>query len=336
MLFTDRRIKSRRCHSLYCGSHAFAVSSVGGTAISILLYILPIGQAAAQAAQAVAPPVQQRINPKAGTFKDPSGNNFVFEASSADNPQAKNATDQPGNISGIWLNERQSRPETPRPPTYGPAETRTMEGDPLPLTPWAAAIYSKRLKDTAAGTPFASTMAACLPDGMPAMAVGEPYPIQIIQSPGQVTTIHELMYSHRLIFLDEKLPEDPNPGYMGTSAGHWEGDTLVVTTVGIRDTTTMGGGIPHSEDLRTVERIRRLDPDTLEVIMTLEDPKAYTRPWRYRATSKLLPPTVRPIEYICENQRNSVDDQGRSGADVKARRGPPAKVSAQPPQAKRR
>ena len=256
-------------------------SMAGGLVVGALLLLGP--PAAAQSSSSSSAPgassASTRINPAAGDFPDPSHNNFVFNKSSAPNPQATNATSQP-NISGIWLIT--PRPELPKgvEPAYGPRELRTMEGNPVPLRPEVAAIYSKRLLDADKGTPFASSVGYCLPGGMPAMMLGAAYPFQVIQSPGQVTTVHEEEHVFRLIYLNQKHPEDPDPTYLGHSVGRWEGSTLLVDTIGVNGKTTVDfGGLPHSDKLHIVERIRRVDKDTLEDVIMLYDPEDYTNPW---------------------------------------------------------
>jgi hypothetical protein len=221
----------------------------------------------------------------------------------------ENATDQP-NISGIWSISPyvfSGRPQAER-------QLLTLDGSPAPAQPWAAKIYKDRMDGNDAGHPFAPTVAQCLPGGMPAMMLGPPYPFQIIQSPGQVTFIHEENRLFRVVRLNDQHPDDPDPTYMGDSVGHWEGDTLVVDTLGLKDITTMDfNGMPHSEDLHIVEHIRRLKPDQLEILFTFTDPKTFTKTWQMRRTYKLAAPGEHIMEYICENQRNTPNENGVSG-----------------------
>jgi hypothetical protein len=191
----------------------------------------------------------------------------------------------------------------------------TAEGKAPPLLPAAAALLEKRLADADRGYPFANTLASCLPGGMPLMVIaGAPYPIQVLETPGQVTMIFEEQNHFRVILLDGKHPEDPDPGFMGHSIGHWEGDTLVVDTVGLNDRTTIDQvGMPHSEDLHLLERWRRLDGSTLEVRVTLTDSKTFSSPWQTRSVYRSVPPGTGVGEYVCENNRNAPDAQGRMG-----------------------
>jgi hypothetical protein len=118
----------------------------------------------------------------------------------------------------------------------------------------------------------------------------------------------------RTIRMNGKHAEDPDPTYMGDSIGHWEGDALIVDTIGLTDRTTIDQvGMPHSEELHLVERYRRLDRDTLEVLVTITDPKTFSSPWQTRALYKHAPPDSGVSEYICENNRNTPDAQGRMG-----------------------
>jgi hypothetical protein len=224
------------------------------------------------------------------------------------NPTTANATRQP-NISGIWKVSPYvfaTRPQSER-------ALKSSDGTPAPLQPWAAEVYKKRMDESDAGHPFAASVAYCLPGGMPAMMLGAPYPIQFIQSPNQVTTLHEENHLFRIIYLNGTHPDDLESTFMGHSTGKWQGDTLVVDTVGLNDRTTMDfNGMPHSDQLHVTERIRRVDQNTLENVMTFEDPKTFTRSWQTRRTYALLPPEEHILEYVCENQRNT-PESGVSG-----------------------
>jgi hypothetical protein len=217
----------------------------------------------------------------------------------------------PGSLAGIWVTTgyKSSRVS---------ARSRvavTADGKPAPLLPAPAELLEKRLAESDRGYPFANTMASCLPGGMPLMVIaGAPYPIQFLETPGQVTMLFEEQNHFRVIHLDGKHPADPDPSFMGHSIGHWEGDTLVVDTVGLNDRTTIDQvGMPHSEELHVVERWRRLDTDTVEVRVTIDDPKTFSSPWQTRSAYKSVPPGTAVGEYICENNRNTPDAQGHMG-----------------------
>lgn len=209
----------------------------------------------------------------------------------------------PGSLSGLWntLAYKGSRNNPPR-----TRVVRTVEGEWPPLRPEAAALLEERIRMSEAGTPFVNAMMQCLPGGVPQFMFGTPYPMQILETPGQVTILFE-MYNHfRVIYLDSSHPEDPDPGFMGHSVGHWEGDTLVVDTIGLTDKTTIDEvGMPHSENLHITERFRRVDRDTLEIVTTIDDPAVFTRAWDASSIYKAAPPGMEMLEFICENNRGA-------------------------------
>jgi hypothetical protein len=157
----------------------------------------------------------------------------------------------------------------------------------------------------------------CMPPGMPGiMGVGQ-YPIEFMFTPGRVTTHHEAWMQWRIIYTDGRphpAPEDYDPTFGGHSIGRWEGETLVVDTVAIKDTIPLGQGMKHSDKLHIVERIslQKDDPDTLIVEMTIEDPVALEKPWKVKHTFKRSRDTEL-IEFVCaENDRNPVDESGHT------------------------
>jgi hypothetical protein len=180
------------------------------------------------------------------------------------------------------------------------------------------ALYAKRMKAFNAGKPIDDVTADCLPPGMPHIQV-VPYPFEIIQTPGRLTLIYEYAGQVRRFYLDGAQPKDPDPTYYGTSVGHWEGDTLVVTTSNIRgDTQVDFSGVPHSEALTITERFRRVDHDTLQDQITLDDPKAYAQPFTTTRIYKLHPDWSIG-EYVCEeNNRNKIEGNGVTGFGVPA------------------
>jgi hypothetical protein len=161
---------------------------------------------------------------------------------------------------------------------------------------------------------FANTVAQCLPGGIQQMLFGAAYPIQVFETSGQVAMLFEEQNHFRNIFLNSKHPDDPDPSYMGHSVGHWEGDTLVVDTIGLNDKTTLDMvGTPHTEALHVVERYRRIAQDRLEVRVTIEDKGTFSKPWEARTTWKAAAPGTQVSEYICENNRNAPDASGFTG-----------------------
>jgi hypothetical protein len=141
---------------------------------------------------------------------------------------------------------------------------------------------------------------ACLPEGVPRFMISVPYPMEIIQGPKRVLILHEGTSVVRQIHLGRQHPKDLDPTYAGDSIGKWEGDTLVVDTIGFNDKTWLdGGGLPHSNALRVVEHIRRTDHDTLVDEFTIDDPTVYTKPITARQVYKLKP-DWEIHEYVCE------------------------------------
>jgi hypothetical protein len=155
---------------------------------------------------------------------------------------------------------------------------------------------------------------------MPSMMNVAVYPIEILQSPKQITIIQEAFTQVRRIFIDRKQEkiEDVPPSYYGRSVGHWEGDTLVVDTVGIKDTVRYNN-IPHSDQMRITERIRLTPQGGLTDEIKIEDPLALEKPIAYTLTYRRLPADYEMVEFVCDNNREYVDANGvvrmRLGSD---------------------
>lgn len=211
-------------------------------------------------------------------------------------------------ISGVWALDNLK-------PTSVPARERipqTVEGTPPPFQPATAKLYEQRLTDSDNGHPFAPLSNSCLTNGMPLLMTGDTvFPFQIIESPGQVTMLFELFHIYRVIRLNQEHPKDLDATYLGDSVGHWEGDTLVVDTVGVSDKTTLDmTGLPHSGSMHLVERIRKINPTTLEDLITVDDKGAFTKSWTMRM---IYSKSEFPIkEFFCENNRNVPTADGHS------------------------
>ena len=193
---------------------------------------------------------------------------------------------------------------------------------PEEMLPWAAALYKQRDENYRRDTDGLR----CLPPGPKAgIGVGGT-PMKIIQTPDVVAVLYEYHTIFRQFFTDGRsLPEDPNPAWMGYSIAHWEGDTLVVNTAGYNDRTTLDlAGHPHTEALRLTERYHRRDVGHLDLQVTFDDPKAYTRPWTIPVEFDLVP-DGQLIEYVCENERDSQHLIGKLGEEFRV----PAEVLAQ-------
>jgi hypothetical protein len=175
----------------------------------------------------------------------------------------------------------------------------TSDLKPGEILPPAAARYQQQ----SANFRKDSDGIACLPPGPKAGISGGGFPAKIVQTPGLVVILYEYQTIFRQIFTDgRKLPEDPNPTWMGYSVGRWEGDTLVVTSAGFNDRTTLDlAGHSHTEALRVTERFRRRDAGHIDLQVTLEDPQAYARPWTLPIELDLVP-DGELIEYVCEDR----------------------------------
>ena len=188
---------------------------------------------------------------------------------------------------------------------------RGGRGGGTPLSPTAeyAAIRDTILERGAED----SSTANCLPPGMPGIMT-QPYPMEFLLTPGKVTIIIEAYTQVRHIYTDGRdLPENPDTLFFGTSVGHWEGETLVVESVGFSELTQIARNLPHSGNMRIVERFRLTDPDTMTIETTLTDPEALTAPYTSTATlARHRDWTI--AEYICEeNNRNFMDASGKAG-----------------------
>ena len=143
----------------------------------------------------------------------------------------------------------------------------------------------------------------CTPDG-PVRVLAGPYPFEIVQAPpGQITMLYELNHQIRVIRMGKSLPKYEElvayPAFNGFSVGKFEGDTLVVETGGFNEKTFLDAtGAPHTDELTTVERIRKVSPTQLEIVITVKDPDYYTREWQARFVYNLRN-DLRIEDYVC-------------------------------------
>jgi hypothetical protein len=168
-----------------------------------------------------------------------------------------------------------------------------------PVRPEAVALLEERRKS---GQVFPAER--CLPESLPAALMVVDF--KMIQAPGEVVVLFENISPGRQIYTDGRsLPEDPQPSWMGYSVGKWEGETLVVETVGITDRAWLDGfGHPRSEGTRITERYRRRDFGHMDLEITIDDSKYYTRPFGFKTTLSLIPDSD-VLEYICnENEKD--------------------------------
>jgi hypothetical protein len=195
------------------------------------------------------------------------------------------------------------------------AASRTTPTPPK-LTPEAQALVDEFEAGKARGENLQTQAANCIPNGMPGI-MRLPYPIEFVYSPGRVNILIETYSEIRRIYVDGRpLPEDPDPFFNGHSVGHWEGDTLVVDTVGISPIVSVLPGLHATETTRFRERITRVAPDRLVDEITIIDPALFTEPY-VMVQSYTLQPDWEMREYVCqENNRDGADAQGRPIMDL--------------------
>jgi hypothetical protein len=202
---------------------------------------------------------------------------------------AAGAADAP-DISGIWWASE-----------YHP-KIQLVGGAELPLTAAGKAAYEKNIAGFKDGSIPDNARKLCVPDGLPRV-LANPYPFEIVQGPpGQTTILYELSHQVRPIAMDKPLPEEDIiafPSYNGHSVGHFDGDTLVVETAGFNEKTFLDAtGAPHTDELRTLERIRKIGPTQLEDVITIHDPEYYSKDWQARFVYTLRN-DLRIEDYVC-------------------------------------
>jgi hypothetical protein len=171
-----------------------------------------------------------------------------------------------------------------------------LKPEELPLTPWAADVLKERIDNNGKDHPGVS----CLPSGIPEK-LNIPDGLKVVQTPDVMVFLYESRTIYRQVFLDGRpLPKNAQPTWMGYSVGHWEGDTLVVETIGQNGKTWLDmRGTPGTESLRVIERYTRTNIGRMNIDVTIDDPKAYTKPWTVKLAWRLVPDTDL-IESICE------------------------------------
>ena len=203
---------------------------------------------------------------------------------------APKASDGKPDLSGLWgMNPGAYRANI---------ATDLKPGD---VQPWAQALFEKRAAELAKDDP---AQAECLPQG-PRANLYSPLLEKIVQTPSLMLFLLEDL-SYRQVFMDGRtLPNNPNPSFMGYSVGHWEGDALIVESFGYNDRTWIDmTGHPHTEALRLTERLRRRDYGHMDIEETIDDPKAFSKPFTISIKAELVPDTEL-LEYVCaENERD--------------------------------
>jgi hypothetical protein len=218
------------------------------------------------------------------------------------NAPAPRTPDGRPDIAGVW--QRIVPPEA-RSPSSGFTDQNLRlllpPGESVPFQPWAASLFQQRYATDGAGSPSER----CLPKGILAPML-PPVPFKVVPGAGVVVILFEESNRFRQIFTDGRpLPRDPQPAWWGYSIGRWEGDVFTVESSGFNDSTWLDkAGHPHSDALRTVERFRRTSFGRMDLQVTIDDPKAYTRP--FTATLPLaLQADTDLIEDACENERDA-------------------------------
>jgi hypothetical protein len=237
--------------------------------------------------------------PTAGVPRTPDGKPNLSAA-------CPRTADGKPDLSGVWLTDPR-RDATPNFPGCEPTAEEfgnigfTLK-DGLPYQAWAAKLVETRRAELRLHDP----LSYCLPVG-PVRLHTWSTPRKMVQSSGLLVILNELNASYRQIFTDGRpLPADPNPSWNGYSSGKWEGDTLVVETSGFRDGLWLDStGNPLTDAARMTERFRRPDYGHLQIEITINDPKAYTRPWTVKLNQSIRPDTDL-LDFICnENERDT-------------------------------
>lgn len=178
-----------------------------------------------------------------------------------------------------------------------------------PFQPWAEKLYNERKANISKDDPEAR----CLPPGVPRMST-TPYPFRIMWTPKLTLIVYEGgAHIWRQVFTDgRKHSEDPNPSWLGESIGTWDGDTFVIDTVGFNGKSWIDeSGLPTTDKLHVIERIKRVDAGHLEIEHTVDDPGAYTGPWKFTTHPRMLKGEL--MEYICQENNRDVEHLVGSG-----------------------
>ena len=212
------------------------------------------------------------------------------------------SSSDPRDLSGVWFLRSYNR------------QINATTGRIPPLTPHGKEERDRRVKAEKDGSPVADASAYCFPHGVPRV-MNSPYPLQIIQTAGETTIVHEVAHNVRHIYMDVPHSKDVKPTFLGESVGKWEGDTLVVDTIGLNDRTWIDEvGVIHGKNLHVVERIRKVeDGNAIENEVRIEDPEFFARPWYMRDTYAWRP-DLRIAEYICEENNRNRPENGHTVA----------------------
>ncbi|MGP0071566.1 MAG: hypothetical protein ACLPWF_06490 [Bryobacteraceae bacterium] len=231
------------------------------------------------------------------------------------------AADEKPNLSGLWQTDaappellQRLIPEA----TNGAGEEplsqyfinifSDFKPEDVPLRPAAAEQFRKRAQNFSQESPLPH----CLPEGMP-MVEMSPAPYKIVQTPSLTLMLYERDTTYRQVFTDgRKLPDDPQPSWLGYSVGKWDGDSLVVDSAGFNDRGWLDArGHTHGEALHLTERFHRLDFGHLEVRLTIDDPETYTKPFTVVLKQRLIPDSDLLEAFCAENEKDVTHITGK-------------------------
>ena len=208
-------------------------------------------------------------------------------------------------FSGTW--ERYPPPGETADPRYAPTPIPDPPLKPEYKAEWEAGqkVLAERLEE---GQPAGDNYVHCIPDGMPAMMMGM-FPMEIFQRPEQINITQEAFTQVRRVYMNQSLPkwDEVDPSFYGQSVGHWEGDTLVMETTGIKENVRFRW-TPHSGAMKITERMRLLAPDILQDQITVED-SYLEKPWTYSYSFRRMK-DYKLQEYVCEDNREYVGTDG--------------------------
>ena len=207
------------------------------------------------------------------------------------NAAAPRTADGKPDLSGIW------RADSPR-----WNENLAPQGTDAPMLPAQAELYQHRVQTQGWDRPETY----CMPHGVPDAMTVPGLPFKILQMPGVTVLLFEEFHKYRQVHTDgRKLPVDPDPAWYGYSIGRWQGDTFVVETAGFKEGSWLdNSGHPHTDALRTTERLRRVNFGHMEVEVTIDDAKAYSQPWKSDTMRFTLMPDTELLEHLCENNKD--------------------------------
>lgn len=217
-------------------------------------------------------------------------------------PVPKQSDGKP-DLSGVWLSDQWG------PAGRRPAPQATARPQPPAMLPWAEKVFEERRANNGKDNPESR----CMPQGIP-YASTLPYPFEIIHAPGKTLMLYEMYSLRREIFTDgRELPKEyASPSWMGYSVGKWDGDDFVVATAGFNDQVWNIdlAGHPHSPDMHVLERFHRVDFGHMDITVTIDDSKTYSKPWVMPTTRYTLLPDTDLLEFVCEK---NIDPQHMVG-----------------------